>query len=120
MTLSELPVVPQQAMVNIALVETLRGVIGDDFPFLVSTFVEDSAQKIHRLQRLDIHSQQEAIKQIVHSLKGSFCNMGAEQLASLCGSLESELLEMTTFEYATRIIQIDLHRQKLVAQLKEF
>ena len=120
MTLIETERVHFLPIANVALVETLRGVIGDDFPFLVNTFIEDSAKKIHRLQRLDVYSQRDTIKQLIHSFKGSCCNMGAERLAFECEHLEAALSEMTAFDFAARIIKIDLCFQEFVTQLKEF
>ena len=68
--------------------EELKEVMEEDFPVLVSTYLEDSVVRLECLKDAITQSDSEAIRKEAHSLKGSSGNLGANLLADLCKRLE--------------------------------
>ena len=68
----------------------LEELMGEDFPLLVETYLQDSEQ---RLAQLMSATDPREMREAAHSFKGSSSNMGALSLAQLCGDLERQPLE---------------------------
>ncbi len=73
---------------DLEVISELKDVMGDEFPLLVDTFVNDSALRIAAINDAVSSGEPESIRRAAHSFKGSASNMGAVHLAKLCGSLE--------------------------------
>ena len=73
---------------DVAIIEELRGVMGDDFSLLVDTFVSDSVLRITGIHDAVTADTPESIRRAAHGFKGSASNMGAVHLAALCNELE--------------------------------
>ena len=71
---------------------TLKEVMEDDFALLIDTFLTDSKNRIITLQSLIHTADGDAIRRAAHGLKGSCSNLGAINLAALCGLLEHQAL----------------------------
>lgn len=67
---------------------TLQEVMEDQFPSLIKTFIQDSEDRIHCLQKALATQDSEALRRQAHSFKGSCHNLGAVQLAALCQTME--------------------------------
>ena len=81
-------------------VNVLKEVMEDDFALLIETFLTDSRGRIFTLQSLMHSTDSDAIRRAAHSFKGSCSNLGALQLASLCGSLEQKSLDSNFESFA--------------------
>ncbi len=81
-------------------VNVLKEVMEDDFALLIETFLTDSRSRIATLQSLMHSTDGDAIRRAAHSFKGSCSNLGAVQLASLCGSLEQKALDSNFGSFA--------------------
>lgn len=68
---------------------TLKEVMGDEFPQLVDTFITDSDVRIVNIRESVDAGDPEAFRRAAHSLKGSASNMGALRLTEHCRRLES-------------------------------
>ncbi|MHC8291392.1 Hpt domain-containing protein [Pseudomonas sp. XS1P51] len=67
------------------VLSALQEVMEDEYPKLLDTFLADSEERLHLLQKAgDVTRLIDA----AHSLKGSSSNMGAIRLAKLCDELE--------------------------------
>jgi len=73
---------------DVAIIEELRVVMGDNFSLLVDTFVSDSALRITGIYEAVTAATPESIRRAAHGFKGSASNMGAVRLAALCNELE--------------------------------
>lgn len=73
--------------------DTLKDVMGDDFPVLISTFINDASEHIQRLHSALASQDGDAVRRAAHSFRGSCHNLGAVQLASLCEHVEQRSLE---------------------------
>jgi len=69
--------------------EELKDVMAEDFPILITTYLDDSVVRISSLKEAIATSNSEAIRKEAHSFKGSSGNIGAPKLAELCRQLES-------------------------------
>ena len=67
------------------VLNTLKEVMGGDYPELLETFLSDSHQRLIQLQAA---GDAETLVETAHSFKGSCSNMGAVRLADLCHQLE--------------------------------
>jgi len=71
---------------------TLKDVMEDDFNLLIETFIQDSTERLLKLQAI-IHSENaDLIRRAAHSFKGSSSNIGAMPLSGLCAALEQKAL----------------------------
>ena len=73
---------------DLAIINELRGVMGDDFSMLVDTFVTDSTQRISSISEAVAAANPDNIRRAAHGFKGSASNMGAVHLTELCNQLE--------------------------------
>lgn len=74
------------------VLESLKEVMEDDFILLLETFIQDSNERIEKLQALVASDDKDAIRRAAHSFKGSCSNVGAAQLTFLCSDLEKKAL----------------------------
>ena len=70
--------------------ETLKEVMEDDFALLITTFLQDSENRIRSLNTLVKSDNADAVRRAAHSFKGSCSNIGAPLLASYCAVLEKK------------------------------
>lgn len=78
--------------IDYPVLESLREVMEDDFVLLLETFIQDSNERIEKLQTLLNTEDKESIRRAAHSFKGSCSNIGATQLTKLCSDLEKKAL----------------------------
>jgi len=76
--------------VDYGVLSNLQDVMEGEYPTLIDTFLRDSEQRLSQLHHalLAQASGLDDLAMAAHSLKGSSGNMGAFQLAQLCGQLE--------------------------------
>lgn len=74
------------------VLDSLKDVMEDDFVLLLETFIQDSNERIEKLQLLVITDDKDAIRRAAHSFKGSCSNIGATHLTTLCSDLEKKAL----------------------------
>ena len=55
---------------------------------LIGSFVTDAAGRLRTLRRAMLTGDVAEIRRLVHGLKGSSAQMGADQMAELCGQIE--------------------------------
>jgi len=70
--------------VNDALIAELQELLEGDFELLVSTFVNDSKNRLLEIKKTLDDPNPLNFSQVCHSLKGSASNIGVERLAELC------------------------------------
>lgn len=74
------------------LLEELRDILDEEFPVLVSTYVQDSTVRVQDMQAAHARGDTEALRKSVHSLKGASANLGLELLTDLCRELEEAVM----------------------------
>lgn len=70
------------------LLAELQDILEDEFPALVSTWIQDSGVRMDEVQQAFAAGNADAVRKAVHSLKGSSANVGLVCLAALCQVLE--------------------------------
>lgn len=67
----------------------LQEVMEEEFDILISTFLEDSEERIAHLRKALSDHEVETFTKAAHSLKGSCINIGAPELGELCLAAET-------------------------------
>ncbi|MEW6766121.1 MAG: response regulator [Pseudomonadota bacterium] len=73
--------------------EQLRQALGDDIDGVIDFFLEYLPGQIDALRKATSLDQADVLRREAHSLKGSAGNLGARELARLCGALEHDARE---------------------------
>ncbi|MDQ7050960.1 MAG: Hpt domain-containing protein [Enterobacterales bacterium] len=71
------------------MLQDLTEIMGDDMKLLITSYIQDSQNKIAEWASLDIVKQQNEIYRMAHSLKGSSRNVGAMLFADYCEKVET-------------------------------
>ena len=66
----------------------LREILDDEFPLLITTYVDDADQRMIRLRAAIEAGDAEQIKAESHALKGSSRNLGANPVGDLFAKME--------------------------------
>jgi len=66
----------------------LQEVMDDEFDILISTYLQDSRERIGHLEEASASGDAESYTKTAHSLKGSCINIGAPRLGELCYAAE--------------------------------
>jgi diguanylate cyclase (GGDEF)-like protein len=76
------------AVLNTMLLAEMQSALGNALPTVIRTFVADSASYIQELRAAMLASDAGRIRSLAHTLKGSACNLGADQIAELADRIE--------------------------------
>jgi histidine phosphotransfer protein HptB len=91
----------------------LKDVMGEDFPLLIETFVQDSDVRLEQLAvMINADELRDTIRRSAHSFKGSSSNLGAQKLSGLCAALEKKA--MAAGEVGELIIAFEEIQQEFI------
>jgi len=79
-----------QPLLDEARLDELEDIMAEDFGLLVDTFLSDSRNLFDQLRALTAPGREAELSKVAHSLKGASLNLGADGLAELCLTLESQ------------------------------
>lgn len=102
------------------LLEELRGILEEEFPALVQTYIQDSAIRVQDMQSAFGRADANALRKASHSLKGASANLGLEYLSSLCCELEEAALAGQLDGQAGRLQQIAEEQQRAATLLRGY
>lgn len=74
--------------VDKAVIAGLKDIMGDEYAILLEAYLTDSDQRLRLAQQAVAEHDSSALREAVHSFKGSCGNVGALELAHLCQALE--------------------------------
>ena len=74
--------------IDMAAMDDLRALMGDEFQTLVDTFYSDSVLRIEAIKLAVESENPDSIYLAAHDFKGSSSNMAALKLADLCRGME--------------------------------
>lgn len=77
-----------QGIIDHEIVRELQEVMGDDFGMLVNSFLRDGENRLQRLANAIEAGDEEQVRRLAHSFKGSSSNLGVAPLADLCLEME--------------------------------
>lgn len=101
------------------IINTLRGVMEDDFTLLIETFINDSSERIRHLKTIVNGSDADATRRAAHSFKGSSSNIGAAHLAHLCSVMEAHAREGSFTTLPLQLTAIEIEFSYVVSLLQE-
>lgn len=102
------------------LLDELRGILEDEFPALVTTYIQDSAIRVQDMKAAFAKGDADALRKSTHSLKGASANLGLELLADLCRSLEEDVLAGKMEGVDARLQQVEAEQQRAVGLLRGY
>lgn len=102
-----------------ALLEELRSILDDEFPVLVSTYIQDSAARLEELCHAFAAGETDSVRKVAHSLKGASANLGLVHLADLCLGLEEAARAGALAGQESRLLLIQQEQQRAVALLRD-
>ena len=79
----------EQTIIDDAVFNTLKDIMGDEFPMLLETFLEDTPSLFSDLQKAAKSADIEVVVRAAHTLKSSGSNLGATLLADTALEIES-------------------------------
>ena len=79
----------QQTIIDEAVLNDLKDIMGEDFQQLVTTFIQDSIERLSKLSAAIAANDNEQVRFIAHGFKGSALNLSALELTELCRQLEA-------------------------------
>ena len=100
------------------LLEELRGILEEEFPEVVQSYIKDSAVCLQNMQAAFSRADADALRRAAHSLKGASANLGLEYLAGLCSVLEEAALEGRLAGQHDRLQQIAVEQQRAATLLR--
>ena len=101
-----------------ATLSELREMMESEFEFLISTFIEDSRQRLEEIR--DTLDDPNAFSRACHSLKGSATNLGLPLLSELCREGE-ELGHTGTIVAGDDLVnRIETEFDEVVQRLQDF
>ncbi len=66
----------------------LRDLMGDEFDALIDAFRSDSQGQVEAIDQAATGNDADTVRRQAHGLKGACINLGANDLAELCGRIE--------------------------------
>ncbi|MCP3674645.1 MAG: Hpt domain-containing protein [Gammaproteobacteria bacterium] len=75
--------------INKNMIEELKELMGDDFQYLIETFLKDSELRLVDLDKAILESNATKIRELAHSFKGSSSTLGANKLSEISFIVES-------------------------------
>lgn len=98
----------------------LKDVMEEEFDILISTFLEDSAERIVHLRQALTDRQVETFTKAAHSLKGSCINIGAPELGELCLAAEMAGRDGNLDQGAEQLEAIEKEFQQVSQDLRSY
>jgi len=100
------------------LLEELRDILDEEFPALVTTYIQDSAVRMLDMQAAFGRGDADALRKATHSLKGASANLGLVYLAGLCCELEDAASAGQLAGQGERLQRISEEQQRAVELLR--
>ncbi|MDP2228542.1 MAG: Hpt domain-containing protein [Moraxellaceae bacterium] len=101
------------------LLEELRGILEEEFPKLIATYVNDSTVRVADIQREFADGNAEALRRSVHSLKGASANLGLVYLVDVCQRLEEAARSGSLAGQSALVTEIQQEQHRALQLLRE-
>ena len=101
------------------LLEELRSILDDEFPALITTYIQDSGVRVDELRQAFTRGDADGVRKAAHSLKGSSANLGLVYLADLCRGVEDAAREGILQGQEPWLLKIQQEQQHAVVLLRD-
>ena len=102
---------PESNHIDVDTLNMLKDVMEDGFTTLLETYIDDSKIRIDDLSKALAAGDADGVRRAAHSLKGSSGNLGANQMAALCLTVETKGKEEKLDGLASELEKIQLEYQ---------
>lgn len=102
-----------------ALLEELRNILDDEFPSLISTYIQDSGVRVDDMRQAFSRGDIDTVRKAAHSLKGASANLGLIYLAEQCRLMEDAAREGSITGQEPRMLLIQQEQQHAVVLLRD-
>ena len=103
--------------INISALDTLKLVLGADFPDLLRDFNYHCTNDLIKLEVAIAKVDRAAIRDIAHSLKGSALSLHAKPLADYCAFVEAAAVSSSPADLEQGILQVREAVKDVIAAL---
>ena len=103
--------------INLPALDTLKLVLGVDFPELLHDFNQHCTNDLIKLEVAIVKLDRSAIRDLAHTLKGSALSLHAMPLADHCAVLESGAMHATPEELEQNTLQVREAVKEVIAAL---
>lgn len=104
---------------DVVLLEELRDILEDEFPSLISAYIQDSTVRVEDLSQAMTRGDAEAVRKAAHNLKGSSANLGLVYLAELCRIVEDAAREQQLAGQEAHMLLIQQEQEHAVRLLRD-
>jgi histidine phosphotransfer protein HptB len=101
------------------LLEELRDILDDEFPSLISTYIQDSGVRLDDMCRAFSGKDLDAVRKAAHSLKGASANLGLVYLAEQCRVIEDAARAGSLEGQEARLLKVQQEQQRAVSLLRD-
>jgi HPt (histidine-containing phosphotransfer) domain-containing protein len=116
----ELLVIETVEPINISALDTLKLVLGSDFPELLRDFNHHCTNDLIKLEVAIAKVDRAAIRNIAHSLKGSALSLHAKPLADYCAVVEAAAVSSSPADLEQGILQVREAVKEVIAALEHW
>lgn len=102
-----------------ALLEELRDILDDEFPSLISTYIQDSGVRVDDMRQAFSRGDLDGVRKSAHSLKGASANLGLIYLAEQCRVMEDAARAGSIDGQEPRMLKIQQEQQHAVVLLRD-
>ncbi len=102
-----------------ALLEELRSILDEEFPSLISTYIQDSGVRVDDMSQAFGRADLDGVRKAAHSLKGASANLGLVYLAEQCRILEEAARSGSLAGQESRLLKIQQEQQHAVVLLRD-
>jgi len=106
--------------INISALDTLKLVLGADFPELLRDFNKHCTNDLVKLEVAITKVDRAAIRDIAHSLKGSALSLHAKPLADYCAVLEAAAVSSSVDDLEQSISQVRECVKEVISALEQW
>ena len=106
--------------INISALDTLKLVLGSDFPELLRDFNHHCTNDLIKLEVAIAKVDRAAMRDIAHSLKGSALSLHAKPLADYCAVLEAAAVSSSIADLELSISQVREAVKEVISALSDW
>lgn len=106
--------------VDIANLQMLKEVIGDDLKDILSSFIQIAPDTLENIRQAVASENADDLRLHAHTLKGSAANIGATNLPALCLVMENKAKENNLVDLETDLTAVENENAVVMAFLQDY
>lgn len=106
--------------IDTSMLDGLKELLADNFVQLISAYISDGTERLGRLGHAITVTDLPNVTMESHALKGSSKNIGAQNFAELCGSLEGQARAGNAENFEQKFAAIQKEFAAIVEELQPY